>query len=125
MIIPLQWAVHMDPNFWPDPDTFNPERFIDRDGSFSSPQNFIPFQTGMLSSFKMWKRNENKFILFHLGKRMCLGDELARMILFGYCSRILFKFEIAGNLAKLPYGDCGITLTPPPYCLSFRDSKLI
>lgn len=53
---------------------------------------------------------------------MCLGDELAKMILFGYCSRIMFSFDIGGDLSssdEAPYGDCGITLTPPVHLLTF------
>ena len=28
IIIPI-YAVHRDPNLWPDPDTFNPDRFVE------------------------------------------------------------------------------------------------
>lgn len=48
MIIPLQWAIHMDPEKWEDPDYFNPNRFINEVGDYTAPANFMPFQTGML-----------------------------------------------------------------------------
>lgn len=71
MIIPLQWAVHMDPDVWMDPYKFDPgttrrinffyystdlnhfkltDRFLDSDGKFSAPSAFIPFQTGSQST---------------------------------------------------------------------------
>ncbi|KAL7023311.1 hypothetical protein ACKWTF_012559 [Chironomus riparius] len=46
MILPLQYAIHMNENLWPEPQTFNPNRFIDEDGKFFTSPNFIPFQTG-------------------------------------------------------------------------------
>lgn len=49
MMIPLQWAVHMDSRHWPQPEDFDPTRFLDQEGRFFRPDAFMPFQTGMLT----------------------------------------------------------------------------
>lgn len=46
MILPLQWAVHMNPKVWRHPNEYNPSRFIDEEGRFFKPKEFIPFQSG-------------------------------------------------------------------------------
>lgn len=51
MVIPLQWALHMDPDVWEDPEEFRPTRFIATDGNLLKPQEFIPFQTGNFKYF--------------------------------------------------------------------------
>lgn len=105
MIIPLQWAVHMNPLDWSDPEDFNPKRFLLEDGSYKSPPQFIPFQTG---------------------KRMCPGDELARMILYSYAAHIVRKYKISLPNSEEPPnfdGICGITLTPHTYNLIFKEHE--
>lgn len=104
MIIPLQWAVHMDPETWPDPERFQPERFLDENGRFCKPDNFIPFQ---------------------LGKRMCVGEELARMILFLYAAKILHVFTVSlPEKCDNPLeSECGITLVPKQRKLCFSVRK--
>lgn len=52
MVVPLQWAVHMDEKTWREPDKFNPSRFLDEEGRFLKPEGFIPFQTGGCSQLR-------------------------------------------------------------------------
>ncbi|XP_018405675.1 PREDICTED: cytochrome P450 306a1-like, partial [Cyphomyrmex costatus] len=100
MVVPLQWAIHTDPSYWRDPLLFKPGRFIAEDGSLIKPKAFLPYQAG---------------------KRMCVGDELAKMILFLFGARFLHSFVISvppGTDLDLE-GECGITLFPKPYRLIF------
>lgn len=46
MIIPLQWAIHMDEKIWDKPNNFNPLRFIDEECRYVRTEYLIPFQTG-------------------------------------------------------------------------------
>ncbi|XP_014368135.2 cytochrome P450 306a1 [Papilio machaon] len=96
MVMPLQWAMHMDPDVWEDPEEFKPSRFLDEDGNLLKPQQFIPFQTG---------------------KRMCPGDELSRMMSCGLITRLFRHMRV--RLADEPpteeemQGTVGVTMTPP------------
>ncbi|XP_026674418.1 cytochrome P450 306a1 [Ceratina calcarata] len=100
MIVPMQWTIHTDPAYWQDPFEFRPDRFLAEDGSFFKPEPFLPFQNG---------------------KRVCVGEELARMILFLFAGRLLRAFIVsvpAGETVDLE-GECGITLVPKPHRLAF------
>ncbi|XP_052747017.1 cytochrome P450 306a1-like [Bicyclus anynana] len=96
MIIPLLWAVHMDTRVWKDPESFNPNRFIDENGQLIKPQELITFQAG---------------------KRMCPGDELSRMSIVGHIARLLRAFRIRLSseppTAEQMKGNTGISLMPP------------
>lgn len=102
MVLPFLWAAHMNPYVWPYPDEYRPERFLDEDGHYVSRTEFIPFQTG---------------------KRMCLGSELARMLLTLYTGIMLRNFEVTLSEQSKNVtleGTCGITLTPKPHTFSIK-----
>lgn len=40
------YSVHMDPEYWGDPENFRPERFINADGTFRKDERMIPFGKG-------------------------------------------------------------------------------
>ncbi|XP_064082741.1 cytochrome P450 306a1-like [Macrobrachium nipponense] len=104
MLLPLLWFIHRDPENWNNPEEYIPERFLDQEG------NVI--------------RNHPAFMPFQTGRRVCIGDEFAKMILFVFTSRILLKFRVSlenkdpeDDPAKDPV--CGLTLTPRPCNLIF------
>lgn len=59
---------------------------------------------------------------YFTGKRMCLGEELAKMLLFLFCSNILYNFKLQYDVEPVEniFGDCGITLTPPRRKIVFQ-----
>lgn len=96
-IIPLIHAVHMDPTLWKDPETFNPERFIGADGAIHKPDFFIPFG---------------------VGRRMCLGDVLAKAELFLFLSSLLHVFSLQvpeGHPMPSLKGRAGVTVSPEKF----------
>ena len=52
MVMPLQWATNMDPEIWPQPEVFRPERFLDSEGGLRSDKHIYPFQVKKRARFE-------------------------------------------------------------------------
>lgn len=48
VVLPNLWSVHRDPTEWDDPDSFDPTRFLDEEGTLLRKECFIPFGIGRL-----------------------------------------------------------------------------
>lgn len=106
-VVPLLHTVHMDPNLWEEPEKFNPSRFINAEGKVTKPEYFLPFG---------------------VGRRMCLGEVLARMELFLFFSALLHSFDISvpeGETLPSLTGNAGITISPNAFqvCLKARPTE--
>ncbi|XP_029905556.1 cytochrome P450 2J2-like [Myripristis murdjan] len=103
VIIPNLTSVLFDKREWETPYTFNPEHFLNEEGKFVKRAAFIPFSAG---------------------KRVCLGENLARMEIFLFFTSFMQRFTFsmpAGTKPVLDY--CfGVTLAPAPYeiCATLR-----
>lgn len=73
-IMPQLGAVFFDPAIFPEPDLFEPRRFLDERGHYKRSEHLAPFG---------------------IGKRSCLGEGLAKMELFLIFTSLLqnFSFE--------------------------------
>jgi len=90
------YAIHHDPKNFPDPETFNPDRFSEFNESLGMPRH-VPF------------------LPFGAGPRNCIGMKYAQMELKVAISKILSKytFKLAPGLNKEPLDVvCGVTLGP-------------
>ncbi|XP_005414072.1 PREDICTED: cytochrome P450 2F3 [Chinchilla lanigera] len=72
-VITLLNTVHYDPSQFLKPQEFNPEHFLDANQSFKKSPAYMPFSAG---------------------RRLCLGEPLARMELFLFFTAILQNFTL-------------------------------
>ncbi|XP_052035808.1 cytochrome P450 2B19 [Apodemus sylvaticus] len=97
----LSSALH-DPRYFEQPDTFNPEHFLDANGALKKSEAFLPFSTG---------------------KRVCLGEGIARNELFLFFTTILQNFSLDSPVAPehidLTPNNNGASKIPPPYQIHF------
>ena len=91
------WSLHFNEKEWKEPYCFRPERFLDDDG-------------------KLMRTTDQSFLPFGAGRRVCIGEALARMELFVFLSNVLWKYDIVpdGELPDLN-GEFGISLKPKPF----------
>ncbi|NXQ83479.1 CP2R1 hydroxylase, partial [Nyctibius grandis] len=97
-VITNLYSVHFDEKYWSNPEVFFPERFLDSSGQFVKKDAFIPFS---------------------LGRRHCLGEQLARMEMFLFFTSLLQRFHLCFPHGVIPdlKPRLGMTLQPQPYLI--------
>ncbi|XP_061194482.1 steroid 17-alpha-hydroxylase/17,20 lyase-like [Saccostrea echinata] len=105
-VIINHWALHHDPKFFKDPEKFDPYRYLDENGKMkpSRPDSWLPFSAG---------------------RRVCLGETVAKPELLLMCANLLQRFEIRlpigvkpnPNFRQLGFG----TELPPEYKIIVRE----
>ncbi|MFT7814484.1 vitamin D 25-hydroxylase [Arapaima gigas] len=95
-VITNLYSVHFDEKYWGNPAVFSPERFLDEYGNFIRRDAFLPFS---------------------LGKRHCLGEQLARMEMFLFFTTLLQRFclQFPPDFVPSLTPRLGMTLQPLPY----------
>lgn len=87
-------AFHHDPDLFPDPETFLPERFLD-----VSEENV----TGT-----------DRLYQFGVGKRMCPGEGLARVEIYIFFATLVLNFRfVVDDISKVSYEGQGVAISRP------------
>ncbi|KAF3835026.1 hypothetical protein F7725_027584 [Dissostichus mawsoni] len=95
-LMPILTSVLFDKTEWETPDTFNPGHFLDAEGKFVKREALMAFSAG---------------------KRVCLGEGLAKMELFLFFVGLLqkFSFSVPDGVELSTEGVTGVTRVPHPF----------
>lgn len=106
MVMINHWALHHDPNYWKDVDTFDPTRFLNEEGKLSmKPESWLPFSAG---------------------RRVCLGESVAKPELHLMFASIMQRFKISlpeGTSPEILIGGGGAAIQPAPFKIIVKERK--
>lgn len=110
-----QWAIFRDGDVYPDPETFNPDRWLDP----------VAFPTTAREPLTRYPNLQN-FAAFGFGRRICPGLNIAERSLYLLVARIAWACEIrARDGVECPWYDYtdGFNVQPRPWVfdLTVRD----
>ncbi|KAL3870427.1 hypothetical protein ACJMK2_038495 [Sinanodonta woodiana] len=71
------WTAHHDPTIWGDPWIFRPDRFLDDNSELLPPEHTL----------------RQSLVTFGAGKRVCVGENLAKSRIFLYLTTLIQKFD--------------------------------
>ncbi|XP_066548419.1 cytochrome P450 2J4 isoform X3 [Amia ocellicauda] len=96
VVVPMLMPILFDKSEYQTADRFNPEHFLEKEGKFVKRDNFMPFS---------------------IGKRVCPGEQLARMELFLFFTSFLqrFTFCIPQGVELTMEFVIGIARGPKPF----------
>lgn len=98
-----QWSINHDPAMWSHPETFDPQRFLDQSGALN-------------------KDIASSVLIFSLGKRRCIGEELSKIQLFLFTALMAHQCLIISDPARPPKLDYNYGLTLKPHAFSIAVS---
>ncbi|KAH0619384.1 hypothetical protein JD844_019438 [Phrynosoma platyrhinos] len=98
-----QWSANHDPSRWKEPHRFDPGRFLDG----RRPE-------------RLDRELARQVMVFSLGKRRCIGDQVAQLQLFLFAAILLHQGRLEGNPDEELSMDCqhGLVLRPRPFTLA-------
>ncbi|KAI8143436.1 cytochrome P450 [Fennellomyces sp. T-0311] len=118
LVLPSAYAMHRDPERYPEPDKFIADRFINDSKS--------------MASSIAGKVEERDHFMFGWGKRTCPAVHLAEVQMFAFLTNIIAECDIETPVdGSLPYlddaQDAGAVMSPPPFHMRFirRSNSLL
>ncbi|XP_040464813.1 cytochrome P450 1B1-like [Falco naumanni] len=98
-----QWSVNHDCSKWPDPQRFDPTRFLD-------------------VQQRLDRDRAGSVMVFSAGQRRCIGDQLSKLQLFLFTAILLHQCSFHANPAEHLTMDCihGLALKPRPFTVTVR-----
>ena len=92
-----QWAIHREEALYPDPETYNPQRWLEPSfPTYREPLDVYP--------------NLHNYSNFGFGRRICPGQNIAERNLYLLASRIAWACDL-----KKAKGKDGMEIDPPLY----------
>ncbi|KAL3474493.1 cytochrome P450 [Aspergillus californicus] len=119
-ILGNSWAINLNEEYYPDPDAFDPLRFLDTD-----PQSLPYLAAEVVKQKQKGRAHPSKLghSSFGWGRRICPGADLATNTLLVTLSRLLWAFEIrpvpGREYDTLDYTS-GFNIRPRDLCVDIR-----
>lgn len=102
------FGLHMDPEYFPDPNTYDPSRFVD-----DAAADSLPYYPVRVKLIVVKFGAERLFVLlqFGAGPRYCIGARLGSMMVKMALCMLVYNFDFEAVDEKLEFMSSGFLLT--------------